>query len=424
MAFPVVQTKTGGGSAGSTSHPVTLPSGVTAGDLLVVWFGFRSNPTATGSAGWTKLGQASLSTTISFAVFYKVATGSDALTITTTTSQRSTHESYRITGASGTVAFSAASSAVAANPNPPSLTPAGGAKDYLWFASATATAGTTSASAAPTNYTNLTNQVSGSGTGCAVYIAERNLNATSEDPGAFTAASTSYVAYTLAVEPAGSGGTAYTLTADAGSYILSGQTVNLTSARSIVAAPGSCALTGNDATLVYTGAGIAYSIAAEAGSYSLTGQVANLTSARRILADPGSYSLTGQAANLTSARRITADPGSYSLTGQAANLNIGRRMAADPGSYVLTGNTANFPRLRNMIAVAGSYSLTGQAANLSLGRRLFADSGSYVLNGNAANFSRSIRIETEAGSYVLMGQDVGLNYIPTAGPQVVTFIIG
>lgn len=424
MAFPVVQTKATVGSAGSTSHPITLPTGVTAGDLLLVIFGVRSNPTVSvgSGTGWTKLGQQSQATAQTTAIFYKIATGSDALTLSTTTSQRSTAGTYRITGASGVVE-GAGAGATSTNPDTPNLTPAGGAKDYLWISTSSIVIGTVSASAAPASYTNLTNYPSGAGTGISLCIAERGLNATSENPGAFTAASTTWAGYTLAISPTG-GGTSYTLTADAGSYSLSGQTANLTSARSVIAAPGSYALTGNDATLVYTGAGVAYSITAEAGSYALTGQVANISSARRILADPGNYSLTGQTANLTSARRITADPGSYSLTGQAANLNIGRRMAADPGSYVLTGNTANFPRLRNMIAAAGSYSLTGQAANLSLGRRLVADPGSYALSGNAATFSRSIRIEAEAGSYVLMGQDVGLNYIPTAGPQVVTFIIG
>jgi hypothetical protein len=59
-----------------------------------------------------------------------------------------------------------------------------------------------------------------------------------------------------------------------------------------------------------------YSMSAEPGSYSMTGQGAGLKAARKMAADAGSYTFTGQAAALRAARKIAADAGSYLLTGQ------------------------------------------------------------------------------------------------------------
>jgi hypothetical protein len=84
--------------------------------------------------------------------------------------------------------------------DPPSLTPPGGAADYLWFAGLFTTS-TTVATAAPASYTNLLT-VSNAAS-FALNTANRSLNAASEDPGTFTdAASTaSNVAVTIAVAP-------------------------------------------------------------------------------------------------------------------------------------------------------------------------------------------------------------------------------
>lgn len=85
------------------------------------------------------------------------------------------------------------------NPNPPSLTPPGGALDYLWITYA-ASSTNSSISSYPTNYSTGHSSNAISGGSCASAI--RTLNASSEDPGTFTfSVSGNTGALTLAIAP-------------------------------------------------------------------------------------------------------------------------------------------------------------------------------------------------------------------------------
>lgn len=70
------------------------------------------------------------------------------------------------------------------------------------------------------------------------------------------------------------GGVTYTLTADAGSFAVSGQGAGLLHDRALVASAGSFATSGQDATLSY---GAVIRLTAESGQFSLTGQSVALT---------------------------------------------------------------------------------------------------------------------------------------------------
>lgn len=96
----------------------------------------------------------------------------------------------------------------------------------------------------------------------------------------------------------GGGGTSFTLTADVGTF----------------------GLTGQDATLSFSGG-------PPPGSYTLT-------------ADQGTYTLTGGDAYVDT--QLTAEQGSYTLSGQDATLTVSTPavaylLTADQGSYILTG---------------------------------------------------------------------------------------
>jgi hypothetical protein len=201
VAFPIVQSRaTGGQDSDSTSHVVTMPSGITAGDLLVAVIGFDGTPTVSDGSGlWTVLAQSAASGAQGAAILYKFATGGDSLTATTSASEQSSHVVLRISGALSVTSSSAATNAGATNPNPNSHTPAGGAADFLWVAIAT-TDGTVVPSAAMANYTNLTTRAGGA-SGCGAATAERSLNAATENPAAFAATTTAWTAYTIAVRP-------------------------------------------------------------------------------------------------------------------------------------------------------------------------------------------------------------------------------
>ena len=79
----------------------------------------------------------------------------------------------------------------------------------------------------------------------------------------------------------------------------------------------------------------AYSLSADHGSFALTGQTANLVKALNVEGATGSFALTGQAANLLSGVSLTADHGSFALTGQTAGLNKALNVTAGTGSLLL-----------------------------------------------------------------------------------------
>lgn len=192
--------------------------------------------------------------------------------------------------------------------------------------------------------------------------------------------------YKSAAPTTGGGGTAYTLTAAAGSYAISGQATlrKLSMAAnvgtyaitgqptlrklSMAAATGSYAITGQ-ATLRKL------SMAASTGSYALTGLPATLTylpvgsTAYTLVADAGSYTITGQ----STARKLTmsAATGAYALTGVATARKLS--MGAGVGTYAISGQAASFvytpagPVAYTLTAERGTYSITGMAAALTLG---------------------------------------------------------
>jgi hypothetical protein len=101
------------------------------------------------------------------------------------------------------------------NPNPSIATVSGGAaSDALWFACGTSEGGSPEAeyTVAPASYTNLSTQSTNAGSGgCSMGLARRELNAESENPGAFTQDSSfAWAAMTIAVRPAAAGDNAKT----------------------------------------------------------------------------------------------------------------------------------------------------------------------------------------------------------------------
>jgi hypothetical protein len=199
-------------------------------------------------------------------------------------------------------------------------------------------------------------------------------------------------------DPDGGGGpTNYTLTADGGSYAVTGAAANLLEGKRL---------------------------ALDSGSYSVIGNAANFNKGRRIILDPGTFVISGQAANFLLGRRLIADPGTYAVTGAAANLLEGKRLVADLGVYAVTGQAANFLRGIRMVADPGTYSITGNPITFLKGRTLLADGGTYTLTGFAAQFPRAWRLTAETGVYAVVGQDAnlltGANLVMTADPGVFT----
>jgi hypothetical protein len=205
--FPAVQdTNTSGESSDVTNHTVNLPANISAGDLLIVFFS-RDN---SGSVNWpTGDGWASIfhqenGTANALDIGYKIADGTEGATITVTTpsSTQSAHISYRITGHDYGRApeVSTGVTGNGTSPDPDSLTPTGGAKDYLWIAVEGNVNGD-EVSAYPSNYTDGQTKAVGASGGANVAVARRELNASSEDPAVFTSPLNKWIACTVAVQP-------------------------------------------------------------------------------------------------------------------------------------------------------------------------------------------------------------------------------
>ncbi len=138
------------------------------------------------------------------------------------------------------------------------------------------------------------------------------------------------------------GGGAYTLTADAGSLTLAGQTAGLLYGYTLGAGAGSLTLAAQDASLEQ-----GYVVTAGAGSLSIAGQDATLLRGYPLSAEAGSLTITGQTAALLYGHVLGAAPGTLSLSGQDATLEYSGFTAAPfPGATFGSTRGGNFGSTR------------------------------------------------------------------------------
>lgn len=201
-------------------------------------------------------------------------------------------------------------------------------------------------------------------------------------------------------------GGSYTLTADSGSYAVTGSSVSLLATRLLAALTSSYTTTGTGAGL-YVGR----SISAGSGSYTLTGDDVSLLATRTLSADNGTYTVTGQDAGVLHGRYLSAESGVYTVTGQDVTTLATRLISAASGSYTLSGTDATLtysPITSDYVltANAGSYVLSGGDASLLAARLLSAGEGSYIVTGQVLQLLKGYLLSAEAGGYVATGDDV------------------
>ena len=203
-AFPLVAATSKALTAAGTSHAITLPSGIVAGNLLLLFFATDGDNSVTDWDGFTQIYTGEDTRDISFHIGWKIAAGSDTCTLTVSDSEEGSHICYRITGHDTSQMPEASTGSIAdtSTPDPDELTPTGGAKDYLWIASE-GNDHTETISAWPTNFAD--NQVAQAGPGsgsCGIGVCSYNLNASVLNPAAFTlSGSEQCIAVTVAVHP-------------------------------------------------------------------------------------------------------------------------------------------------------------------------------------------------------------------------------
>lgn len=216
MASPtIVSSATTAGSAVASPVPINLPASISSGDLLVALIRLGTNATITFPGGWNALkNEVPDSDSDTVAIAWREADGSEGATfdLTVSASAKAAAIVYRITGAEDPDTQPPEVTTVAtgssADVDPPSISPTGGSKDYLFLALGTSGAGgATGSNTWPSNYDD--GQATASSTGgtsgsrSSVYGAGRELTASSDDPGTFTlGAGRVWSAYTVAVHPA------------------------------------------------------------------------------------------------------------------------------------------------------------------------------------------------------------------------------
>lgn len=190
---PVVEATNTSTSSLGTSHTVDLPANIVADNLLIVFFSHGGGPTLTWPGGWTEF--------VDFSdqflnAAYRFADGTEGASITVTSSEAmsSAHNTYRISAAYQQAPEAATATGSSPAADPPSLTPIGGSKEYLWIAAVAAADPT----APPSGYEGFITAPRLKD--CA--SAYRIIVTATEDPGAFTNGAATWNAVTVSIAPA------------------------------------------------------------------------------------------------------------------------------------------------------------------------------------------------------------------------------
>lgn len=212
LPTPLVQsvTTTSVGIA-STTHNISMPATVNAGDLLLIGIATSGTSVKTTPGGWTRLNSNSERTV----VYAKAAAGTEGGTtvdVVTVGSETAAAHTYRVTSWFGTVAtgvaiqisggsYTSGGGGDPAFPDPPILTP-GWTDRSLWLALLGMDRSSGATLTYPTSYTSGSETVGGVES---VGSARRTRYASSENPGTFSsdpgAGTTNWDVYTLAVRP-------------------------------------------------------------------------------------------------------------------------------------------------------------------------------------------------------------------------------
>jgi len=217
---PTADSSTGGaatsGSTAATSHSVVLPATVNANDLLMMFGRVAVTGTvAVTGGGWTITQDSSdASDDVTFWAYRDtLADGTEDGTSVTVThgNGKMAAVTMAIGGAEAIATQPPQASTVvtgtSVNPDPGSLTPTGGAKDYLWLWFGGWEGEQTLSKTPATNFTDDPDVSTGTGgvvaTNCQIKTGRQELNTSSLNPVFITlSASDDWTAWTIAVHPA------------------------------------------------------------------------------------------------------------------------------------------------------------------------------------------------------------------------------
>lgn len=395
MAFPTIAgAATTDGSAAAVDPSINLPSGLVSGDLCIVFFTANTthnNPTA--PTGWTYLVSAKPAGDTRSGdrdqILYRFCDGTEGTTLTIDTGTSSVKHraiAYRITGVDDAIApqISAAGVGTSNAPDPASVTPTGGPKDFLFLALAAQEGAGGAPSVAPTSYTHhATFTIATSGGGGATNgrsaVAYRELNTSSaEDPAAWGAwgASEDWAAWTIVVHPAsgdaksGSGSLATSASpAASGSKAATAGTGSLSSSASPVASATTQRSTTGALSATATPAATARKGATDTGSIALVSTLAGSGSAQQ--RGTGALSASATLTASGTASEVETHEGTGTLSASAAlsaSAIAGRAgVGAQSSSATLVASGAPGRADVESLALSASLAASGTAARSGAG---------------------------------------------------------
>lgn len=210
VRFPTIATTNQSATGSSNSYNASLPSGLTSGDLILLFVSGSDNGATTINqpTDWNTLyndvGPGDQRRAI---CYYKTSNGSEGATVNITANRTIAWAttSYRISTGTwqGTPEAGTAATGTSANPDPPSLSPSwGAASGTLWIAAEHDACTSATVPTPPTNYTDQLRDRATDGTNGAAQCAtaRRFIAAASQDPNTFTIGiSGAWTANTVAV---------------------------------------------------------------------------------------------------------------------------------------------------------------------------------------------------------------------------------
>ncbi|AWI59007.1 LamG domain-containing protein [Sinorhizobium fredii] len=111
-------------------------------------------------------------------------------------------------------------------------------------------------------------------------------------------------------------------------------------------------------------------LTADPGTFTVTGNDVTFKRSLRMSAEPGVFGLTGNDAALSTGIRMTAEPGAFALTSGEVSFKRSLRMSAATGAFALTGNAAtltyaqNDPNFSSVVLLCGFDGVDGATSSV------------------------------------------------------------
>jgi len=215
---------------------------------------------------------------------------------------------------------------------------------------------------------------------------------------------TNYLSYeVISFKAAPTGPASYTLTANTGSFSLTGQSTGLFKSLRLEAQAASFALTGNAAGFVK-----GYSFTADSGVFAFNGINASFTRLLVAYIDCGQFSLTCRDINLHIGYSFSVDSQSFSIVGLQNNLLRSLYISSGTGSFSIVGLQNNLLRSLYISSGTGSFSIVGLQVNLNKGIIFQLDGADFVLSCSDILFQRGYSLPIICGQFSFDGAAAGI----------------